>query len=75
MMRWIKGKAELNHNELRVLELVATEGLSTRLIAQRLGMKQNTVRDHAQNILEKTESKRLAQAVFKTYAIEKDEDE
>ena len=47
-----KTAAELTARELDILRLLA-EGLSNQVIAERLGITRNTVRNHVQNILAK----------------------
>ena len=53
---------ELSGREIEVLTLLA-EGLSTRTLAERLGISHFTVRNHIQNILVKLELHSKAQAV------------
>jgi PAS domain S-box-containing protein len=53
---------DLSSREIEVLTLLA-EGLSTRTLAERLGISHFTVRNHIQNILVKLELHSKAQAV------------
>lgn len=54
--------AQLTSREADVLRLLA-RGASTRAMSQALGVSENTVRTHVQNVLHKTGTRRRGQAV------------
>ncbi|MEY2421769.1 MAG: hypothetical protein QOI95_1836, partial [Acidimicrobiaceae bacterium] len=54
--------SDLTPRELEILGLIST-GLSNKQIAQRLGLRLNTVRNHAQNILYKLQAHSKLEAV------------
>ena len=56
---------ELTPYQMRVLKMLVIEGLTTSEAAKKYNLKVDGVRDVGSVILEKTGSKRLAQAVYK----------
>lgn len=52
----------ITKRELEILELIAT-GLSTREIAEKLFVSENTVKTHSSRVLDKLQAKRRTQAV------------
>lgn len=56
---------KLTPYELRILREVATHGLTTTEIARKIGVSVYSVRNTTTIILFKTDSRRLAQAVYK----------
>ncbi len=52
----------LTPRELEVLELI-TEGLSTREIADRTNVSENTVKTHTKRVLEKLGARRRTEAI------------
>jgi len=56
------GRLGITPRELEILELIA-EGLSTREIAERLFVSQNTVKTHSSRLFDKLGARRRTQAV------------
>ena len=60
----INRNLKLSQGELRILRLVAEEGLSTREIAARLKITVGSARHYCTSILQRTGARRLAQAIY-----------
>ena len=55
---------KLSHGEMQVVKLMAVEGLSAREVAERVGRTPGSVESSATEILRKTGSRRMVQAVY-----------
>lgn len=60
------GMEQLTDRELEVLELIV-EGLSSKMIAQRLNLSLDTVETHRRNLIRKTKSGNMVEVVVKGF--------